>query len=311
MLTVQHVTKRYGSHVANADISLTAASGRIFGLLGPNGAGKSTLIRMITNIIQPDEGTIRLHGEPIGTRTMENIGYLPEERGLYKKLTVIEQLCYFGQLKGLSEKDARDRAAHWLSHLDAAGWEGKKVQELSKGMQQKVQFISTIMHDPQLVILDEPFSGLDPVNAQLLIDTVRQLQQRGATILLSTHQMDQVEKLCDDLALIHRGQVMLQGSLTDVRSAFRSDRIRLTCTAVPDEMLHIPGTTVEHHDHRTIDLHITDPTLSTNDVLARCLPQAEVMKFEVVQPSLHDIFVHVVTGTDPSYQDDLVDGSNA
>ncbi len=312
MLAVQHVTKRYGSHVANADISLTAASGRIFGLLGPNGAGKSTLIRMITNIIQPDEGSILLHGEPIGTRAMESIGYLPEERGLYKKLTVMEQLSYFGQLKGLSEKDARRRASEWLRRLDAAGWDNKKVQELSKGMQQKVQFISTIMHEPELVILDEPFSGLDPVNAQLLIDTVRQLQQRGATILLSTHQMDQVEKLCDDLALIHRGQVMLQGTLTDVRNAFRSDRIRLTCTEMHPGLLTIPGTAVEHHDHHTVELRMTDPGMSTNDVLTRCLPLAEIVTFEVVQPALHDIFVQVVTGSDPSYhRDDSGDDSDA
>ncbi|KXK34987.1 MAG: ABC transporter ATP-binding protein [Chlorobi bacterium OLB6] len=203
MLEIQSVTKQYGRFVANNSISLTINSGTIFGLLGPNGAGKTTLIRMITNITTPDSGTILLNGQPVAEVAHNRIGYLPEERGLYKKLTVREQLTYFGMLKGMSAAEMRTSLNTWLDRLDARGWENKKISELSKGMQQKVQFISAVQHAPSLVILDEPFTGLDPVNAQLLISTVRTLRSENVTVILSTHQMDQVEKLCDDIALIN------------------------------------------------------------------------------------------------------------
>lgn len=295
MLVVTDLSKRYGTHLANDRISLQAKEGRIFGLLGPNGAGKSTLIRMITNIIQPDAGTITLDGAPIGELAMERIGYLPEERGLYKKMTVIDQLVYFGRLKGLSQRDARQRAQDWLKRLDAEGWEDKKVQELSKGMQQKVQFISTILHDPVLVILDEPFSGLDPVNVQLLIQTVRSMQSRGTTILLSTHQMHQVEQLCDDIALIDRGRVVLDGAVADVQRRYRTDRLRITSPTL-DHLGHIDGTEIIDQGSNTIELRVIDASIPINDILVHAAARCEIHRFEVVQPSLHDIFVRTVTG---------------
>ena len=229
MLEVQNIVKRFGDFTANDDISFTVEPGRIFGLLGPNGAGKTTLIRIITNIIEPDSGQLLLDGAPITQLAMERMGYLPEERGLYKKLTVGEQIAYFGRLKGLSSREAQRRGSEWLERLDAAGWESKKVQELSKGMQQKVQFITTIMHEPSLVILDEPFSGLDPVNAQLLIDTVRDLQKEDTTVILSTHQMDQVEKTvrrhCTDQS--RQGPTQRSSTRSEGRSSKRSRRDRV------------------------------------------------------------------------------------
>lgn len=296
MLTVSNIVKRFGDHLANDHVSLSAQAGRIFGLLGPNGAGKSTLIRMITNIIQPDEGEILLDGRPVTELAMDRIGYLPEERGLYKKLTVGEQIAYFGQLKGLSSREANERAHRWLERLDASGWEGKKIQELSKGMQQKVQFITTIMHEPQLVILDEPFSGLDPVNAQLLIDTVRSLQNEGTTVILSTHQMDQVEKLCDDIALIHRGKVVLNGPVREVKSGYRSDRIIVEFHGNEHDLEDINGTEVVNSTAGRVELRLVNPDLSTDDLLRTIIDRVSITKFDVEEPSLHDIFVKTVKG---------------
>ena len=242
MLSVQHLTKFYGNHCANDNVSLDVRQGRIFGLLGPNGAGKTTLIRMITGITLPDSGTITLSGLDSVDVRRARIGYLPEERGLYKKLTVEAQLRYFAGLKGLDARATSSRIGYWLERMDAAGWGTKKIEELSKGMQQKVQFISTILHEPSVLILDEPFSGLDPVNADLLISVTRELQQAGTTIILSTHQMDQVERLCDDIALINRGRVVLSGEVSEVRSRYESDRIRIRCAGNAQSLTSIPGT---------------------------------------------------------------------
>lgn len=295
MLTVNNVVKRFGVHFANDHISISTTAGRTFGLLGPNGAGKTTLIRMITHIIEPDEGELLLDGVPVAQVAHDNIGYLPEERGLYKKLTVLEQLSYFGQLKGLAAREAQQRASAWLKKLDAEGWESKKIQELSKGMQQKVQFISTILHQPKLVILDEPFSGLDPVNAQLLIDTVRELQRNGTTIILSTHQMDQVEKLCDDIALINRGKVVLSGSVRDVKAGFQSDRVLVEYNGDDAAMKSIPNTNVLTYAAGRVELRLLDRTLSPNDLLRTMMEHVSITKFEVAEPSLHDIFVRSVS----------------
>lgn len=295
MLTVNNVVKRFGVHFANDHISISTTAGRTFGLLGPNGAGKTTLIRMITHIIEPDEGELLLDGVPVAQVAHDNIGYLPEERGLYKKLTVLEQLSYFGQLKGLAAREAQQRASAWLKKLDADGWESKKIQELSKGMQQKVQFISTILHQPKLVILDEPFSGLDPVNAQLLIDTVRELQRNGTTIILSTHQMDQVEKLCDDIALINRGKVVLSGSVRDVKAGFQSDRVLVEYNGDDAAMKSIPNTDVLTYAAGRVELRLLDRTLSPNDLLRTMMEHVSITKFEVAEPSLHDIFVRSVS----------------
>ncbi len=294
MLSITNITKRFGAHLANDHITLNVNGGRIYGLLGPNGAGKTTLIRMITNIIMPDEGEILLDGRTVSAIEQNSIGYLPEERGLYKKLTVAEQLTYFGQLKGLDGREALKRGSWWLARMDAAGWESKKVQELSKGMQQKVQFISTILHEPKLVILDEPFSGLDPLNSDLLITVIKELQQRGTTIILSTHQMDQVERLCDDIALINKGRVVLNGSVREVRAGFRSDRVYVDYHGEDAPMREIFGTSVLDSAAGRVELRITDSSVQPMDVLRTAINNVEITRFEVAEPSLHDIFVQTV-----------------
>lgn len=304
MLTITNISKRFGTHQANNDITLSIESGRIFGLLGPNGAGKTTLIRMITNIIMPDEGEIRLDGQPMASLQQHRIGYLPEERGLYKKLTVAEQLTYFGQLKGLDAREALHRGSAWLHRMNAAGWESRKVQELSKGMQQKVQFIATILHEPSLLILDEPFSGLDPVNSDVLISVIKELKDRGTSIILSTHQMDQVERLCDDIALINAGRVVLQGNVADVRARYRSNRIYIEYVGDQTALASIPGATIEHATQGRAELTLSD-SASARDVLTFVHERVDILKFEVSSPTLHDIFVRTVTGSDattPSMQ---------
>ncbi|MBU3698685.1 MAG: ATP-binding cassette domain-containing protein [Candidatus Kapabacteria bacterium] len=299
MLSVHHLTKFYGTHCANDNVSIEVHKGRIFGLLGPNGAGKTTLIRMITGITLPDSGTITLDGLDSADVRRSRIGYLPEERGLYKKLTVAAQLRYFAGLKGLSAAAADAKISYWLDRMDASGWEGKKIEELSKGMQQKVQFISTILHEPSVLILDEPFSGLDPVNADLLIAVTRELQQAGTTIILSTHQMDQVERLCDDIALINRGRVVLAGEVSEVRSRYESDRIRIRTLGPVSDLSAIPGTQVVEQSGSTIVLR-RDPGTSVRDVLGHASQAADIVEFAVLQPSLHEIFVRTVTTSEPA-----------
>lgn len=294
MLELSHLTKRYGQHLANDDVTIHVQSGKIFGLLGPNGAGKTTLIRMITGITLPDAGSISLNGDSsIDTRRMQ-IGYLPEERGLYKKMTVAQQLRYFAGLKGVDTRIASDRIKYWLDRMDASGWEEKKIQELSKGMQQKIQFISTILHQPALLILDEPFSGLDPVNADVLLSVIRELQNAGTTIILSTHQMDQVERLCDDIALINRGRVVLAGEVAEVRSRFDSDRLRIRYSGTAPGIDGIPGTTIVSSSANVIELR-RDQTTSIRSILERVNAITDVVEFAVLQPSLHEIFVRTVT----------------
>lgn len=293
MLTIQNVSKRFGAHQANNDISFTASHGRITGLLGPNGAGKTTMIRMITSIIMPDAGTLTLDGQPVTSLSQNSIGYLPEERGLYKKLTVKEQIVYFAQLKGLSERDALQRATKWLHRMDAADWMPKKIQELSKGMQQKVQFICTVIHDPSLVILDEPFSGLDPVNADLMISVVKELKDAGTTILLSTHQMDQVEKLCDDIVLIDRGTVMLTGSVSEVRSRFRKNRLHVRFDGPASSLSSLEGASVTAASEGRADIVLGDADVHA--VLRQLMDRVQIIQFELAEPSLHEIFVETVT----------------
>lgn len=295
MLTVTNVSKRFGNHVANDNVSLSVRPGSIFGLLGPNGAGKTTLIRMVTQIIEPDQGSIRLEGIPDSERNTR-IGYLPEERGLYKKLTVLEQIVYFASLKGLSKATAEQQARLWLERMDASGWESKKIQELSKGMQQKVQFIATILHAPSLLILDEPFSGLDPVNADLMISVVKELQANGTTIMLSTHQMDQVERLCEDIALINRGKVVLDGSLNAIRSSNATNRLRFRTVGSADGLEGMNGTSVHSKGADWIEL-ICQEGIATKDVVRDALDRGDVAQFTVVEPTLHEIFVRTVTAT--------------
>jgi ABC-2 type transport system ATP-binding protein len=295
MITISNVSKTFGTHRANNNISLTIARGRITGLLGPNGAGKTTLIRMMTNIIKPDEGSILFDGSPMNDVARNSIGYLPEERGLYKKLTVRQQLLYFARLKGLSHSVAAERATQWLHRMNAADWMPKKVQELSKGMQQKVQFISTILHEPSLLILDEPFSGLDPVNASLLIDVIKELKANGTS-------MDQVEKLCDDLALIDRGELVLSGSVRDVRNRFRSNRLHLRFEGDPASLSNISGATLVHQTDGSAEFLLSND-VDANDVIRAIVDRVSILAVEQSAPSLHDIFVETVTKRSPQTQD--------
>jgi len=218
ILILDRVSKRFAGHTAVDELSLSVPSGVIYGLLGPNGAGKTTTIRMIMDILEPDDGAVRIFGEPGGGRTHSGrIGYLPEERGLYRKMRVLDVLVFLGEMKGVDRRRARQRAGEWLERLGLAEWRLRRVDELSKGMQQKVQFISTMLHDPDLMILDEPFSGLDPVNTQVLKDTVLDMRRRGKTILFSTHIMEQAEKLCEQLCIIARGRKLVDGALSDIK----------------------------------------------------------------------------------------------
>lgn len=294
MLSIQSVTKRFGQQVANDTVSFNVRSGCIFGLLGPNGAGKTTLIRMITNIILPDSGQILLDGTPVGAVQQNDIGYLPEERGLYKKLKVVEQLAYFGRLKGLSNDEAVRRGLQWLHRMQADDFVPKKIQELSKGMQQKVQFVSTVLHNPKLLILDEPFSGLDPVNASLLIDVIKELKAEGMTIILSTHQMDQVEKLCDDIVLINNGRVVLEGAVRDVRSRHRRDRVRAEFDGAEPSLDAVEGLRIIDKGPYRLELQF-DERLTHDAVLRLLIERTSITRFEVAEPSLHDIFIETVT----------------
>ena len=223
-LALSHIEKKYGDYVASADVSFDIPRGQIFGLLGPNGAGKTTLIRMITRITMPDRGTILFGGEPLSESHTNRIGYMPEERGLYKTMKVYEHLIYLARLKDLSSSEAAKRVNYWLDKFDIAGWKQKKIEELSKGMAQKIQFIATVIHDPDLLILDEPFSGLDPINAKLIEDEIYAFKQQGKTIIFSTHRMEQVEDICDEIVLINKGHKILEGKVAELKQRFKENK---------------------------------------------------------------------------------------
>ena len=295
ILKINSVSKRFGSYTAVDNLTISAESGKIFGLLGPNGAGKTTTIRMITNIFMPDEGSIEILGAPCGTETQNRIGYLPEERGLYKKMKVIDQLIYFGMLKELSRSKALDSARNWLRKLGAADWENKKIQELSKGMQQKVQFISSILHNPELIILDEPFSGFDPVNAETLKKVVTDLKNEGKTIILSTHIMEQVEQLCDNIALINKGKLVLSGSLRDVKSGYGKDTMVIEFSGDNRFINAFSGLQIINLTNSRAEFRIIDKRILPNQILKTALEHADVFKFELSEPSLNEIFIDVVS----------------
>src|ERR1700759_4606873 len=223
MLSIRHIEKQYAEHTALSDVSLEVTSGQIFGLLGPNGAGKTSLIRIVNQITAPDSGEIYFNGEKLNQSHIERIGYLPEERGLYKKMEIGEQMIYLARLKGLSRDEATTRLKSWFKKLDMESWWKKKIEELSKGMQQKAQFVATVLHEPDLIILDEPFSGFDPVNAELIKDEILELNRNGATILFSTHRMESVEELCDSIALINLSHKILDGKVKAIRNSYRNN----------------------------------------------------------------------------------------
>lgn len=295
------VHKAYAAHTALNGVSLDIPERSIFGLLGPNGAGKTSLIRIITQITAADSGEIRVRGEKLNPRHIGQIGYLPEERGLYKKMRVGEQLLYLAQLRGLSKADATQRIKGWLDRLELKPWVSKNVEDLSKGMQQKVQFIATVLHEPSIIILDEPFSGFDPINANLIKDEILELRERGATIIFSTHRMESVEELCDNIALINRSRKVLDGSVRDIKNTFKTQtyevegRGRLMVTHPDFEVLEHKERENGHFYDR-IKLHAgTTP----NDLLRYLIGTVEVHAFREQIPSINDIFIRRVQETMP------------
>ena len=304
---LRNIIKRYEGHVAVRGLSLTVPKGTVYGLLGPNGAGKTTSIRMLLNIIAPDEGTILIDGTPNTAKgVLDRVGYLPEERGLYKKMQVRRLLRFLAELKGIGARDADVRIDQWLDRLDLRNaekdWGEAKVDELSRGMQQKVQFIGTVLHDPDLVILDEPFSGLDPINAQALKDTVVELKKRGKTVIFSTHLMDNAERMCDSVCIIARGDKVLDGSVSEVKATRGGSHIALALagasTAAVDAVL-ADRTLVSRMDDssRFFEIELTDG--ADAQLLLRRLMDAgaSIERFERVQPSLHQIFLQQVGAT--------------
>ncbi len=293
-ITVKQISKSYGNFVAVDNLSLEVKQGSIFGLLGPNGAGKSTTIRMIVNITMPDSGEIRLFGEPMSARLQERVGYLPEDRGLYKKMKVGEQLSFFAELKGLPRETAAKRIDEWMARIEMSEWKNKKWEELSKGMQQKIQFVSTILHSPDLVILDEPFSGLDPINVGLLKEIVQELRQNQKTIIFSTHLMEQAEELCDEICLINHGQKVLGGAVREIKHSFGWQYIAIDGERYQDALSQSPIVKqfTSRRDHTEVILEEgTDP----QDLLRRLVSDgAEITRFELVAPSLTQIFIESV-----------------
>lgn len=296
VLQLQTITKRYAGHVAVQNLSLEVPAGAIYGLLGPNGAGKTTTIRMIMGIVKPDSGTAMVLGVPDGGWALSHrIGYLPEERGLYRKMKVLDVLVFLAEAKGVNRAIARTASAAWLERLGLSAWGGHKVDQLSKGMQQKVQFIATVLHKPDLVILDEPFAGLDPVNSQVLKDTVLELSRQGTTIVFSTHVMDQAERLCDSVCIIARGQKVLDGKVAEVKRAHRSRHVAI---AVEDGLKSIDQVLADRSLVAKSDNygHFAEVELldgaQPQQLLTRLLSVgARISRFEVTEPSLHKIFL--------------------
>ena len=293
-LELNSVTKQYDQHLAVNNVSLRVPKGRIYGLLGPNGAGKTTTIRMITNITVPDKGEIIFDGEPLRPEHVNQVGYMPEERGLYKKMKVKDQIEYLLMLKGLSMKGAKEAREKWLDKLGLSDWTNRKTTDLSKGMQQKVQFITTVAHEPPLLILDEPFSGLDPVNTQVIEDEIKRMNAAGTTIIFSTHRMEQVEELCDNIALINRGQLVLEDDITAVRKRFQKNAYLLQFSGNKEEINSIPGLQVQELNER--DAMVRIPEGEDTKYLLRHLVNTnlEILKVELHLPRLHDIFLELV-----------------
>jgi ABC-2 type transport system ATP-binding protein len=298
MLSIRHIVKQYAGHRALDDVSLEVESGQIFGLLGPNGAGKTSLIRIVNQITAPDSGEVYFDGQKLNQSHIERIGYLPEERGLYKKMEIGEQMIYLARLKGLSRDEANKRLKFWFKKLDMESWWKKKIEELSKGMQQKAQFVATVLHEPDLIILDEPFSGFDPVNAEVIKDEILELNKKGATILFSTHRMESVEELCDSIALIHKSHKILDGKVKHIRNSYRND---VYLVEYSGDSLNFEGKqpfdqigeTISDDDRHTIRIKLQDGRTS-NDVLQYLIPQTRVNMLQEVIPSMNEIFIEKV-----------------
>ena len=296
-ISVNEVTKCYAGHTALDRISIDIPERCIYGLLGPNGAGKTTLIRILNQITMPDTGQVLINGEPLGQRHVASIGYLPEERGLYKKMKVGEQAIYLAELKGIKKAEAQRRLKQWFDKFEIGGWWDKKVEELSKGMQQKVQFITTVIHEPDILIFDEPFSGFDPINANLLKESILELRDKGTTILLSTHNMASVEELCDSITLINKGKSIVQGKVADIKRQHDTHQreiiIRTTDTQPVFALTDTYNIKVEQTDIPG-EMRLTLFSESPNDLLSQLLGIGQLVSFKEVLPSMNDIFIHEV-----------------
>lgn len=293
----ENITKRFATHLALDDVSISLRENSIFGLLGPNGAGKTTLIRMITQITAPDSGNLFFHGRKLIPADTEKIGYLPEERGLYKKMEVGEQALYLAQLKGLSRKDALAKLKYWFEKFEIESWWKKKVEELSKGMAQKVQFIVTILHEPELLILDEPFSGFDPINTNIIKEEILRLKKNGTTIIFSTHNMGSVEELCDDIALINQSQKILDGSVSEIRSAYKNNIWEVAYHATNDNALQLPEgfdlLANEEEDGKKV-ARVKIGNHNSNELLSALIPHVSIVSFKEEIPTMNDIFIQKV-----------------
>ena len=296
ILIAKGITKRYADHLALSNLDLTVPDASIFGLLGPNGAGKTTFLRIINQIIYADEGSITIEGKPLSQNHIEMIGYLPEERGLYKKMKVGEHLLYFARLKGLNKTEAIKRIRVWFKKFDIPDWLDKKVEDLSKGMQQKVQFIATVLHEPKLIILDEPFSGFDPINANLIKDEILELREKGSTIIFSTHRMESVEELCDHIALLNEGIKVLDGPKKDIKNQFRNNTFKVEHLTPINGLpvgFEINSSKAIEDDLLMSEIHISDNS-KANDLLQAIIQQTEIRSFSEIIPSVNDIFIRTV-----------------
>jgi ABC-2 type transport system ATP-binding protein len=310
LLELHHLRKYFATQKAVDDISLTIEKGQIFGLLGPNGAGKTTLIRMITGIFYPDEGQIIFDGKKFDpTKDIGHIGYMPEERGLYKKMKIGEQTLYLAQLKGLSKSEATAKIKEWFVKFDMYSWWNKKVEDLSKGMSQKLQFVTTVLHEPKLIILDEPFSGLDPVNTNLIKDEIYNLAKKGATIIFSTHRMEQVEEICDHIALVNKGQKILDGTVQNIKQDFKENLFKVKFSEkIQAEHLAVHLFEVKQKTEKEVIIKL-DPGFSNNDVLQYFIHKGlAIESFNEILPSLNEIFIRLVEGTPTARQFQEVNG---
>ena len=302
LLKANSVSKKYGDFTALNNVSIAVEKGVVFGLLGPNGAGKTSLIRIINQITMPDSGTVFLDGEPLRPDHIQNIGYLPEERGLYKSMKVGEQCVYLAQLKGLSAKEAKKRLKYWFERLEIGDWWDKKIQELSKGMAQKVQFVVTVLHEPKLLIFDEPFSGFDPINASLIKDEILRLRDNGATVIFSTHRMESVEQMCDHIALIHKSNKILDGKLIDIKKSYRSNTFEVGL--ITENKPQVISQLKEKFDLEPAHFKSINDTLkytiklpqntSSNDLVSYLTSKGELNHFVEVIPSANDIFIETI-----------------
>ncbi len=308
MLKAEHLRKQFETVLAVDDVSLEVKRGSIFGLIGPNGAGKSTTIRMLLNIIKADSGTITYSGQPFSDSVRNQIGYLPEERGLYKKNGLLDTIIYFSTLRGISPSEAKKKGMEWLERFNLQTYAKRKVEELSKGNQQKAQFITTILHNPDLVILDEPFSGLDPVNQIVMKDIFNELKQQGKAIIFSTHQMETAEKLCDELCLINRGKIVLEGTIKQAKQKFGTNSLHLEYDGDGKFLSSLPFVTkaIVYENYAELTLN---GNVSAKEILSAVLPKIELRKFEFVEPSLNSIFLNVVGSSVEEVENDTKDAT--